>query len=239
MSLSVIDINCDLGEGFGQDADLMPYISSANIACGYHAGDAATMLRLVQLSKKHGVAIGAHPSFADRENFGRKILQLPTQEIYTLVAEQVNILAIICAKENTWLHHVKPHGALYNLSAADPLIAAAIVAAVKDTDQQLIIYGLPGSCLVKAAKQAGLRCTSEVFADRSYLPDGSLMPRSLPGAVLTDIQQVRKQVSALLHQQKFLAETICIHGDGANALAFAKCISSLLIQLQVKMQAPA
>jgi 5-oxoprolinase (ATP-hydrolysing) subunit A len=239
MSLSVIDINCDLGEGFGQDAALMPYISSANIACGYHAGDAATMLKLVQLSKKNGVAIGAHPSYADRENFGRKALQLSAEEIYTLVIEQVRALAIICAKENTTLHHVKPHGALYNQAAADPVIASAIVEAVKDTDQNLIMYGLSGSCLIAAARQAGLRCLSEIFADRRYLPDGSLMPRSTPGAVLTDMQQMSTQVSALLSQQKFLAETICIHGDGANALAFAQCIATLLKQLRVKMLAPA
>jgi 5-oxoprolinase (ATP-hydrolysing) subunit A len=236
MSLSVIDINCDLGEGFGQDAALMPYISSANIACGYHAGDAATMLRLVQLSKKKGVAIGAHPSYADRENFGRKRLQLSAEEIYTLVVEQVKALAIICAKENTRLHHVKPHGALYNQAAADPVIASAIVAAVKDTDQNLMMYGLSGSCLIAAARQAKLRCLSEVFADRGY---GSLMPRSIPGAVLTDLQQMNNQVLALVSQQNFLAETICIHGDGPNALPFAQSIARLLAKQSIKMQAPA
>jgi 5-oxoprolinase (ATP-hydrolysing) subunit A len=239
MSLPVIDINCDLGEGFAQDAALMPYISSANIACGYHAGDAATILQLVQLSKKNGVAIGAHPSYADRENFGRKALQLPAEEIYTLVIEQLSALAGICAKENTRLHHVKPHGALYNQAAADPVIASAIVEAAKDTDKHLIIYGLSGSCLITAAKQAKMRCLSEVFADRGYLPDGSLMPRFLPGAVLTDLQQMSNQVLALVSQQNFLAETICIHGDGPNALSFAQSIARLFAKQSIKMKAPA
>jgi UPF0271 protein len=227
-----------MGEGMGNEALLMPFVSSANIACGYHAGDEATMRSTVRLCLQHQVHIGAHPSFYDRENFGRTAIQLPVDEIYELVMAQLNILQKIVREEGASLHHVKPHGALYNMAAKDRDIAKAIATAVKDFDASLVYYGSSGSVMIAEAAKLELAVAHEVFADRTYQADGSLTARSQPGALLTDVNEVIAQVLRLARENKvktlngeeiFLrADTICIHGDGMQAVEFAKAIHQQL-----------
>jgi UPF0271 protein len=211
-------LNCDLGEGIGNDAELMPYIDEANIACGFHAGDAFTMRETVALCIRHKVKIGAHPSYLDRENFGRKEIELSPEEIYLLVKKQVETLKNITEQAGTKLNHVKPHGALYNTSAKNEAVAKAIAKAVKDIDPGLILFGLKNSHSIAAAKNLGLKTAEEAFADRKYESDGSLTPRSQPGACFENVAQVLTQV------QKMKADTWCIHGDGPHALVFAKAL---------------
>jgi UPF0271 protein len=213
-------LNCDLGEGIGNDAALMPYIDEANIACGFHAGDAFTMRETVALCIRNGVKIGAHPSYVDRENFGRKEIELSSEEIYLLVKKQIESLKKIAENAGAKLNHVKPHGALYNTSAKNPEVAKAIAKAVKDVDPGLILFGLKNSHSIKAAIEMGLKTAEEAFADRRYESDGTLTPRSQPGACFTEIQDVLDQV------EKIKADTWCIHGDGPHALAFAKALKA-------------
>ena len=213
-------LNCDLGEGIGNDAALMPYIDEANIACGFHAGDAFTMRETVALCIRHGVKMGAHPSYLDRENFGRKEIELSPEEIYLLVKKQIEILNQIVKMAGGTLNHVKPHGALYNTSAKNPDVAKAIAKAVKDIDPSLILFGLKGSLSIEVAQTMGLKTADEAFADRRYESDGSLTPRSQPGACFTEIQDVLDQV------EKIKANTWCIHGDGPYALEFAKALKT-------------
>ena len=213
-----MQINCDLGEGIGNDAELMPYIDEANIACGFHAGDAFTMRETVALCIRHKVKIGAHPSYLDRENFGRKEIELSPEEIYLLVKKQIEILNQIVKTAGGKLNHVKPHGALYNTSAKNPEVAKAIAKAVKDVDDSLILFGLKNSHSIAAAKNLGLKTAEEAFADRKYESDGSLTPRSQPGACFENVAQVLTQV------EKMKADTWCIHGDGPHAVAFAKAL---------------
>jgi 5-oxoprolinase (ATP-hydrolysing) subunit A len=232
------DINCDMGEGTGNDGAIMPFISSANIACGFHAGDDVTMNNTVLLAKKHGVAVGAHPSFFDRKNFGRTEMKLSAEEIYELVQKQIKILKSLAAKHDVMMQHVKPHGALYNMSAKDPAIAQAIARAIKDYDPNLILFGLSGSESIKVAMDLGLKTKSEVFADRTYQDDGSLTPRSQANALIHDtsdavgqaLQMVVKKtvVSVSGKTIPVIADTICIHGDSAHAVAFAKAIHAAL-----------
>jgi len=234
----VIDINCDMGEGVDNEAQLMPFISSANIACGYHAGDEETMKQVIQLCLQHHVHIGAHPSFPDRENFGRTAMQLPAAEIYTVITEQLNIINKAAKAAGAKLHHVKPHGALYNMAAKDASIAKAIAQTVKDFDAGLIYYGLSGSVMIDEAVKLGLQTAHEVFADRTYQSDGSLTPRTQPHALLQDKDAVIKQVLQFVDQNKVTtvsgedifieADTICIHGDGEHAVEFAKAIYQTL-----------
>jgi UPF0271 protein len=216
-----MQINCDLGEGIGNDAELMPYINEANIACGFHAGDAFTMRETVALCIRHKVKIGAHPSYLDRENFGRKEIELSSEEIYLLVRKQVETLKKITEQARAKLNHVKPHGALYNISAKNEAVAKAIAKAVKDIDSSLILFGLKNSHSIAAAKNIGLITAEEAFADRRYESDGSLTPRSQPGACFTEIQDVLNQV------EKIKADTWCIHGDGPYAVDFAKALHEL------------
>jgi UPF0271 protein len=234
----VIDINCDMGEGLENEADLMPYIHSANIACGYHAGDQATMKQVIELCMQHGVNIGAHPSFSDRENFGRTPMDLPATMVYDLVTAQLAIIGNIAKECGARLNHVKPHGALYNMAAKDPVLARAIAQAVKDFDPRLVYYGLSGTAMIDEAKKMGLRTANEVFADRTYQRDGTLTPRTEPNALLQDVEAVKKQLNKIVKEQRVTtvtgeeipiqADTICIHGDGANALEFAKAIHKTL-----------
>ena len=234
----MIDINCDMGEGVDNEAQLMPFISSANIACGYHAGDEETMKQVIQLCLQHHVHIGAHPSFPDRENFGRTAMQLPAAEIYTVITEQLNIINKAAKAAGAKLHHVKPHGALYNMAAKDASIAKAIAQTVKDFDAGLIYYGLSGSVMIDEAVKLGLQTAHEVFADRTYQSDGSLTPRTQPHALLQDKDAVIKQVLQFVDQNKVTtvsgedifieADTICIHGDGEHAVEFAKAIYQTL-----------
>lgn len=213
-------LNCDLGEGIGNDAELMPYIDEANIACGFHAGDAFTMRETVALCIRYGVKIGAHPSYLDRENFGRKEIELSPEEIYLLVKKQIETLNQIVKTAGGKLHHVKPHGALYNTSAKNGAVAKAIAKAVKDVNGDLILFGLKGSLSIEVAQAIGLKTAEEAFADRRYEDDGSLTPRSQPGACFTEIQDVLDQV------EKIKADTWCIHGDGPHALEFAKALKA-------------
>jgi UPF0271 protein len=215
-----MQINCDLGEGIGNDAQLMPYIDEANIACGFHAGDAFTMRETVALCIRHNVKIGAHPSYLDKENFGRKEIELSSEEIYLLVKKQIESLKKIAENAGAKLNHVKPHGALYNTSAKNLDVAKAIAKAVKDVDPGLILFGLKNSHSIKAAIEMGLKTAEEAFADRKYESDGSLTPRSQPGACFTEIQDVLDQV------QKMKADTWCIHGDGPHALVFAQALKA-------------
>ena len=173
--MKTIDINCDLGEGIGNDELIMPYISSANIACGYHAGNENTMKQTVELCKKYNVAVGAHPSYPDRENFGRTDMLLHPGEIYEMIVKQINSLEKIAEENDVPVHHVKPHGALYNMAARDKMLAPFVALAILDTNSKYILYGLSGSYLIKEGKNLGLKTASEVFADRTYKDDGSLI----------------------------------------------------------------
>src|SRR5687767_11479 len=182
-----IDLNCDMGEGIGNDALIMPYISSASIACGYHAGDVDLMYQAVELAAKHNVLIGAHVSYLDRNNFGRNEVHLPDAEVYELVEQQLIILKEITDLFDQSLTHVKPHGALYNQSAKDSGVAKAVAKAIKDFDDRLVLFGLSGSHSIREAALLGLKTCNEVFADRTYQDDGSLTPRSQPGALIEDV----------------------------------------------------
>lgn len=236
-----IDLNCDLGEGFPNDAALMPLITSANIACGYHAGDGDTMRRTIALAREHGVAVGAHPGFADRVHFGRRELRLSGQGYYDLVLEQLQVMAEVARTADVLVRHVKPHGALYNLSAKEPEVAQAIARAVQDFDPRLALFGLSGSASISEAKKLGLRTVSEVFADRRYQPDGTLTPRTHPDALVEQADECRQQVyEMVVHGRvqtsdgRFIpicAETICLHGDGAHAVAFARTLRYFLDNL--------
>jgi len=235
-SFRKIPINCDLGEGMPDDAAIIPFIDEANIACGFHAGDSLSMRTTIAHCLSHQVKIGAHPSYLDRENFGRTVVKLSPTEIYQLVQKQVHILQKIAAESGTKLNHVKPHGALYNESAKNETVAHAIAKAVFDLDPTLILFGLSQSHSITQAIKMGLRVANETFADRAYVEDGSLMPRSQIGAVHEDEDLVVQQVLDVRNgfvrdsfgNKIFLpADTICIHGDGPNALAFAKKIHGL------------
>lgn len=233
-----IDLNADLGEGCDNDEALLALISSANIACGWHAGDAASMVQTVKWALERGVAIGAHPSYPDRENFGRTEMQRDPEAVYADVLYQIGALEAIVRAQGGELHHVKPHGALYNQAAHDPALARAIVRAVRDFDSDLVFFGLAGSQMIDVAKEAGLRVKQEVFADRGYNPDGTLVKRGTPGALHEDEEVALNQTLTMVREQRvraidgswvpIQAETVCLHGDGAHALAFARRIRERL-----------
>ncbi len=243
-----IDLNCDLGEGYGNDAELMKLISSANIACGYHAGNEETMRRTVELAIENDVAIGAHPSYPDRTNFGRSSMVFSPEEIIHLVTKQLRAIDKICRDLGTKLHHVKSHGALYNSSAKDSVIAAAIAKAVIKFDPGLILYGLSNSPSIAEAQSAGLRTAREVFADRTFESDGSLTHRSVSGSVISHPDVAVSQVLSMVKkgvvistsndEVPIVAETLCIHGDGPNAVTFASAIRSRLINEGISIRAP-
>ncbi|MEI8089810.1 MAG: 5-oxoprolinase subunit PxpA [Opitutaceae bacterium] len=222
-----IDLNCDLGEGAGFDAALMPLITSANIACGAHAGDEATMRATVALAQAHGVGVGAHPGFADRANFGRLEHALSACALHDLVTGQIETL-----RELGPVRHVKPHGALYNLAARDRVVAEVFAEAVYACDPSLILFGLAGSELVRAGQARGLRVANEVFADRTYQPDGSLTPRSRSDSLITNEAAAVAQMMRMVREGvvratdgrsvAVLADTVCLHGDGLHAVAFAR-----------------
>jgi UPF0271 protein len=247
-----IDLNCDMGESFGawtmgQDEALLGLVTSANIACGFHAGDPATMLRTVQLAAAQGVAVGAHPALPDLQGFGRRTMGITPEEARGLTLYQAGALAAFAKAAGTRLHHVKPHGALYNMAAKDRGLADAIAGAVRDFDPDLILVGLSGSEVIKAGREFGLRCASEVFADRGYEMDGSLSPRGRPGAMITDEDQAVAQVLRMVLEGRvesrsgedlvIQAETVCIHGDQPKALAFAKRLRRALEEAGVEVRA--
>ena len=238
-----VDLNCDMGESFGvyrmgNDEAILDYITSANIACGFHAGDPATMRKTVQLALEKNVGIGAHPGFQDLVGFGRRNLSLSPQEAYDLVVYQIGALSGFVQAEGGQMQHVKAHGALYNMAAQNAGLSEAIAEAVYDINPELILFGLSGSELVKAGGKIGLRTANEVFSDRTYQRDGSLTPHSQPNALITDTGKALEQVICMVKEQKVMsaqqqeiqikADTICIHGDGATALDFAVAISGSL-----------
>ncbi len=217
-----MDLNADLGEGCGNDDALMAIVSSANIACGAHAGDAQTMVATVRSAIRHGAAIGAHPSYPDRERFGRVAMDRSPLEIYADVVAQVRALEAIARDQGVRLRHVKPHGALYNVAARDRSVADAISLAVRDVDSSLALVGLAGGTQLESARAHGLRAIAEVFADRGYQPDGTLIPRGEEGALIQDVDEAVAQALDLTRNGR--GETICLHGDGPRALEFARAI---------------
>ncbi len=248
-----LDLNCDMGESYGawsmgNDAAVLPLVSSANIACGFHGGDPGTMRKTVALALANDVAIGAHPSLPDLGGFGRRVMQISAQEAYDLVVYQVGALAGVAASQGARLHHVKAHGALYNMAAKDAALARAICTAVRDVDRQLILYGLAGSHWISEARALGLPAAQEVFADRSYQDDGSLTPRTQPGAMITDANQAVAQVLQMVQQGSvtsvsgktvpLAADTLCIHGDPPNAVPFAGAIRQALRAAGIAVGAP-
>lgn len=241
-----IDLNADLGEGAPDDAELLALVTSANIACGWHAGDARLMQHTVSAALSRGVAIGAHPSYPDRENFGRIEMQLPPDAVRADVIYQVGALSALVRAAGGRLHHVKPHGALYNQAARDPALADAIVDAIRAVDPGLAVYGLAGGELLRAAERAGLRPVAEVFADRGYRADGSLVPRSQPGALIHDTQAAVARSLRMVQEGvvqavtgetvPIQAQTLCLHGDGPHALAFARALRTALTAAGVALQ---
>lgn len=257
----MIDLNCDMGEGMPTDAAIFPFISSANIACGGHAGDADTMRRSVELALQHGVAIGAHPSYPDRANFGRVDLlgvSLRPEDLAGLLFEQLHRLQSICREFGARLQHVKPHGALYNRAAVDVAVSTLVVRAVADLDDSLLLYGLSGSLLGTVAETIGIRFVSEVFADRTYRADGTLTPRSEPGALIADGGLAVAQVLRMVRERVVIVvdgpgipegadgvavpirpETVCLHGDGSHAVEFAQLVHGALTAEGLQIVAPA
>ncbi|HAV2020356.1 5-oxoprolinase subunit PxpA [Citrobacter koseri] len=242
-----IDLNADLGEGCASDAALLQLVSSANIACGFHAGDAQTMLASVREALKNGVAVGAHPSFPDRENFGRTAMTLPPETVYAQTLYQIGALAAIARAEGGVMRHVKPHGMLYNQAAKDPQLADAIARAVHACDPSLILVGLAGSELIRAGEHYGLTTRQEVFADRGYQADGSLVPRTQPGALVEDEEHALAQTLGMVESGRVksitgewanvVAQTVCIHGDGEHALAFARRLRAAFEERSIRIMA--
>jgi UPF0271 protein len=238
-----IDLNCDMGEGVGNDADIMPHITSANIACGFHAGDGETMRETVRLAKRYGVAVGAHPGWRDREGFGRREMTLPAAEVEALVREQVEALAAIARAEGVTLRHVKPHGALYNQAAKDRELANAIARAVKAVGVDLVLVGLAGSGLVEAGIEAGLRVAHEGFPDRRYNPDGTLVSRREPHAIIESPEEVAAQALELAQRgidfggRRVRVETLCLHGDHPRAAENARMVREALAEAGVEVRA--
>jgi UPF0271 protein len=219
----------------------MPFITSANIACGFHAGDAETMQATIALAQKHNVNIGAHPSFYDRENFGRTEMKTTPGEVYQLITEQLFLFKKMADAAEAIIHHVKPHGALYNMAARDAALAKAVAQAVKDFDETLVLFGLSGSVSITEAKAVGLKTWSEVFADRTYQDNASLTPRSQPNALIEDEAKAVAQVLQMVNagtvtsvsgkEVPIVAETVCIHGDGKHAVQFAEQLYNVLPRL--------
>ncbi len=242
-----IDINCDLGEGTGNDESVMPFISSANIACGYHAGNNQTMDDTIKLAIEYGVSIGAHPGYKDKDNFGRKNMNLSPKEIKTLVKEQILILKEKVEKAGKRLNHVKPHGALYNQASKNIEIAKAITAAIAETDKQLIFIGLSNSFMQKAAELINLKFWAEAFADRAYTNDGFLAPRNIEGAVVEDAELCKIRALKMVTKNKVTsvngneveikADTICIHGDNEHAIELAQSIYEYLKRNNISIKA--
>ena len=250
--MTEVDLNSDLGESFGaytlgMDERILEVISSANIACGFHAGDPEVMRKTVGLALKNGVAIGAHPGLPDLVGFGRRNLAVTPKEVYAMMVYQIGALWAFAKAEGAKVRHVKAHGALYNMAAADEKLAEALAEAVYKVDGELILFGLSGSWMIKKARAIGLKTAEEVFADRSYQKDGSLTPRSQPGAMITDEEASLAQVLGMVKNGtvksvqgdvvSIKADTICVHGDGEHALEFSKRIKERLIAEGVTVSA--
>lgn len=253
--MTSVDINCDMGESthlyhytLEKDVELLQYVSSVNLACGFHAGDAYTMHRLVESALDRRVAIGAHPGFPDKENFGRKNMKLSPELLYDILIYQLGALQAFLQIYGSKLHHIKAHGAMYTMAAKDELIADVICNAVKDFDEHLILYGLSGSELTRCAKLFGLKTAGEAFADRTYLADGSLMARTETNALIDSEELVSKQALQIVKEGivtssggkavNIKADTICIHGDGAHAVEFARAIHQKFSEHNITIQQP-
>ncbi len=236
-----IDLNCDMGENIGNDEDIMPFITSANIACGFHAGNESSMRETVRLAKRYGVAVGAHPSWKDREGFGRNEMTLPLEEVEALILEQVNVLAGFANAEGVKLHHVKPHGALYNQASKDRGLADAIVRAVKRVSVDLVLVGLAGSGLVEAGVEVGLKAANEGFPDRNYNPDGTLVSRKKPYAIIELPEEIASHAIELVqHGIEFSGrhvnvDTLCLHGDHPRAADNARTVHEALKKYGVEI----
>ena len=249
--MPVIDLNCDLGESFGAykmglDEEVLPYVTSANIACGFHGGDPLVMEKTVALCKKYGVRAGAHPGFPDLVGFGRRNMSLSPKEVKASVMYQIGALKAFCNGAGIRLCHLKPHGALYNMAAKDYELAKAICQAVKEVDNSLILLALSGSEMLRAAKDTGLLAASEVFADRAYQSDGSLVPRSREGALIEDedlavrrvIRMAKEGVVEAIDGSTITIEahSVCVHGDGVKALEFVKKIREGLLEAGIEVK---
>jgi len=250
--MATVDLNCDMGESFGAysigaDAEVMPYITSANIACGFHGGDPSVMRETVRLAMEHGVAVGAHPGLPDLVGFGRRTMDVSAQDAYDMIVYQLGAMMATAAALGARVAHVKAHGALYNMAAAKAPLADAIARAVHDVDESLVLFGLAGSHIIAAGEKLGLRTASEVFADRNYMPDGSLVPRSRPDAMVESAEVAvrravemvqRGRVTSVEGQELSLrADTICLHGDGAHAGDFARALRAGLEAAGVTVRA--
>ncbi|MDF7811713.1 5-oxoprolinase subunit PxpA [Hymenobacter sp. YC55] len=247
-----VDLNCDMGESFGayslgHDEAILPFVTSANIACGFHAADPAIMKRTVRLALQHHVAIGAHPGLPDLVGFGRREMAVSSEEAYNMTVYQIGALQAFVRAEGGTLHHVKPHGALYNMAAVNPALAEAIAEAVYRVQPDACLYGLAGSALISAGQKLGLTTAHEVFADRTYQPNGTLTPRRQPDALITDATAAINQVVRMVKEGRvralsgddvaIQADTVCIHGDGAHALEFAQQIRARLQEENISVQA--
>jgi UPF0271 protein len=251
--MKTIDINCDMGESYGawkmgNDAEVMQFITSANIACGFHGGDPATIRQTVKLALDHGVAIGAHPSLPDLQGFGRRVMKISPQDMYDLVVYQAGAVEAFARAAGARLHHVKCHGALYNMAANDEGLSQAMARAVKDLGGGVILYALSGSKSLSIAKTAGVHVAGEVFADRGYADDGTLTPRGKPGAMIEDANVAAERALAMVEKGYVTAlsgkpvpvsaDTLCLHGDQPGAVAFAKAIRKAFSEHGITVAAP-
>ena len=249
--MKTIDLNCDMGESYGAwkmgaDAALMPLISSANIACGFHGGDPATIRKTVRLALDHGVTIGAHPSLPDIQGFGRRVMKISPQDMYDLVVYQAGAVEAFARAAGSKLHHVKCHGALYNMAATDEGLSEAMARAAKDLG--VMVYTLSNSTMMKVVKAKGVRALGEVFADRGYSDDGTLAPRDQPGGMIEEAGKAVKQALAMIEEGyvsslsgkrvPVAADTLCIHGDQAGAAAFAKALRQAFKERKIEVAAP-
>jgi len=244
----IVDLNADLGEGAGRDEELLTLVTSANIACGFHAGDADTMHECISAARDHGVAVGAHPSLFDRENFGRKEFPVTPDEVFEGVSYQLGVFQAIASDLSVRPNHVKPHGALYNMATRDEKIAKEIARAILVVDPSLILFAPGNSALAEAGQGVKLHVACEVFADRNYLSDGSLVPRNRPDALLHGPEEAAARVLRMLRERKVRsldgvdvdvrAETVCVHGDTPGAVKFARTLRSLLEKEEVTIRAP-
>lgn len=246
MSFKTVDINADVGEGLGNEALLIPYLSSCNIACGGHAGDAKTMTEVVRLAKNHKVKIGAHPSFPDKANFGRAVMDISAADLYSSLKSQIRSLQLILHNENAQLHHIKPHGALYNLAAKDEKTARIIIEVVKSIAMPIQLYVPYNSVISKLAEQEKISVTFEAFADRNYEENLSLVSRKKEDAILHENSKILKHVLGMIHREKVTAingvevpikaSTFCVHGDTKNAFEILDFLSRELPKYNVKIQ---
>lgn len=248
--MHTVDLNCDLGESFGNykcglDEEVIRYISSANVACGFHASDPAVMARTVALARENGVSVGAHPGYPDLQGFGRRDMDASPAEVKAMVQYQIGALEAFCTAQGISLVHVKPHGAMYNMAGRDEALAEAICEGIYEVEPGLVLLGLSGSRMLEAAKRTGLKCAKEVFADRAYEEDGTLVARNVPGAMITDEEEAVERVLRIVKDGvvtaitgrdiEVTADSVCIHGDGPKALAFAAKIREALEREAVRI----